>query len=89
MHWRHPKRGLLAPADFLDMAEETGFIVPMGRWMLEQVCEQVAVWEETFGDAMPMVGINLTARLAREQDLVQIVRDDAGQNGGDAAAGCG
>lgn len=75
LHWQHPSRGLLAPADFLAMAEETGFIVPMGRWMLEQVCEQVADWEDMFDDALPVVSINLTTRLAREQDLVQIVRD--------------
>lgn len=75
LHWQHPKRGLLAPGDFLDMAEETGFIVPMGRWMLEQVCEQIAAWEEQFGAATPMVGIPLTARLARDQDLVQVVRE--------------
>jgi diguanylate cyclase (GGDEF)-like protein/PAS domain S-box-containing protein len=75
LHWHHPKRGVLHPADFLDMAEETGFIVPMGRWMLEQACQQLAEWQGTFGDAALPVAIHLTARMAREQDLVQIIRD--------------
>jgi diguanylate cyclase (GGDEF)-like protein/PAS domain S-box-containing protein len=75
LQWHHPRHGLLHPADFLDMAEETGFIVPMGKWMLEQACRQVAEWAERFGDAAPPVAVNLTARMAREQDLVQIIRD--------------
>ena len=75
LHWHHPRRGLLRPADFLDMAEETGFIVPMGRWMLEQACRQIAEWADEFGDAAPPVAVNLTARMAREQDLVQIIRE--------------
>ncbi|HEY1573577.1 MAG TPA: EAL domain-containing protein [Pseudonocardiaceae bacterium] len=75
LHWHHPRRGLLHPGDFLDMAEETGFIVPMGRWMLEQACRQIAEWADEFGDAAPPVAVNLTARMAREQDLVQIIRE--------------
>lgn len=74
LRWDHPNRGVLRPAEFLDLAEETGFIVPMGRWMLERVCEQVAEWEATFDGAAVPVAINLTARLAREQDLVQMIR---------------
>jgi diguanylate cyclase (GGDEF)-like protein/PAS domain S-box-containing protein len=75
LHWHHPRRGILAPTDFLDMAEETGFIVPMGRWMLDQACRQLAEWEDMFGDAMPPLTVHLTARMAREQDLVQIIRE--------------
>lgn len=74
LHWHHPKRGILRPAEFLDMAEETGFIVPMGRWTLQQACRQLAEWQESFGDAMPPVAVSLTARMAREQDLVQMIR---------------
>jgi len=75
LHWHHPKRGVLHPADFLDMAEETGFIVPMGQWMLEQACTHVAEWEERFGTGALPVAVTLTARMAREQDLVQMIRD--------------
>lgn len=75
VHWHHPKRGPLRPADFLDMAEETGFIVPMGRWILEQVCQQLADWDGRFGSNALPVGVNLTARMAREQDLVQMIRE--------------
>jgi diguanylate cyclase (GGDEF)-like protein/PAS domain S-box-containing protein len=85
VHWDHPKRGLLWPAEFLDMAEETGFIVPMGRWMLDRVCQQLADWERGFGRAALPMCIHLTPRLAREQDLIQIIRDVLDQTGAPTA----
>jgi diguanylate cyclase (GGDEF)-like protein/PAS domain S-box-containing protein len=75
VHWHHPKRGLLRPADFLAMADETGFVVPMGRWILEQVCQQMADWDGRFGTGALPVAVNLSPRMAREQDLVQMIRD--------------
>jgi diguanylate cyclase (GGDEF)-like protein/PAS domain S-box-containing protein len=84
LRWHHPTRGVLEPGDFLDMAEETGFIVPMGRWVLDQVCERVAEWADRFGDAAMPVGIHLTARLAREEDLVQILMDKLAKSGAPA-----
>jgi diguanylate cyclase (GGDEF)-like protein/PAS domain S-box-containing protein len=85
LEWHHPVRGVLRPVDFLDMAEETGFILPMGRWMLEEVCQQIADWVDTFGDLTPVVGVHLTPRLAREQDLVQMVRGVLDKTGAPAA----
>lgn len=75
LHWNHPKRGVLRPSEFTEMAEETGFIVPMGRWTLQRVCEQLGEWQKRFGNAARPVGLHLTPRLAREQDLIQILRD--------------
>lgn len=74
LSWDHPQRGSLKPADFLYLAEEIGFIVPLGQWMLEHVCAQLGEWHHQFGDAAPTVTIGLTARLAREQDLIRIMR---------------
>ena len=45
VRWEHPTRGLLAPAEFLPVAEETGLIVPMGRWILRETCRQIAAWK--------------------------------------------
>jgi EAL domain-containing protein (putative c-di-GMP-specific phosphodiesterase class I) len=81
MHWEHPRLGALQLSEFLAMAEETGFIVPIGRWLLEEVCAQIAAWQERFGAAVPTVAIGVTSRFAREEDLVKIVKDIIAKTG--------
>ncbi|HEX3778876.1 MAG TPA: EAL domain-containing protein [Pseudonocardiaceae bacterium] len=81
MHWEHPRLGPLQQHEFLAMAEETGFIVAIGRWMLEEVFSKVSDWEERFGAATPTVAVGITGRLAREEDLVRIVKDTIAKTG--------
>ena len=50
IRWKHPRRGSLAPAEFISLAEETGLILPMGRWVLEAACAQLAAWANTGGN---------------------------------------
>ena len=61
IRWRHPKRGLLEPDEFISVAEETGMIVPIGGWILKEACRQVAKWQSKY--AFPLaVSVNLSAR---------------------------
>ena len=75
VRWQHPTRGLVAPMSFIPMAEETGLIVPLGRWVLETACRQIARWRRSatgLGDP-PFVSVNLSARQFVAVDLVEDV----------------
>jgi diguanylate cyclase (GGDEF)-like protein/PAS domain S-box-containing protein len=73
LRWRHPSRGLLLPEDFMAIAEESGFIVPMGRWVLREACRQGKVFE-TLGLTSLRIAINVSAVELRDKDFVEYVR---------------
>ncbi len=71
LRWRHPERGLLAPDQFLDTAEETGLIVPIGDWVLRTACTQAAIWCQTYSvGRAPIVSVNLSVAQLAEPGLV-------------------
>jgi diguanylate cyclase (GGDEF)-like protein len=75
VRWRHPRRGLVAPAEFIPLAEETGLIVPLGEWVLETACGQARQWQRDFPEQEPMVMcVNLSACQLRHTTLVDDVR---------------
>ncbi|HEV7664895.1 MAG TPA: EAL domain-containing protein, partial [Chloroflexota bacterium] len=72
VRWEHPRRGLVAPADFIPLAEETGIIVPLGKWVLETACAQVRAWQHEFSENLPLtLSVNLSARQLQDRDLVE------------------
>ena len=74
LRWQHPTRGLLAPAEFLDVAEQTGLIVPIGAWVLSEACRQVHYWNTGLPqDEHLAVSVNLSGRQLTEPDLAQSV----------------
>jgi len=73
VRWRHPSYGVLGPEQFIGLAEETGSIVQLGRWVLARACEQARRWRDAFGDAAPFVSVNLAARQLSEPGLVSDV----------------
>ncbi len=80
--WDHPRRGLLLPKEFIPLAEETGLIVPIGRWVLDQVCRQLKIWRDRFpGHPGLTMSLNLSGRQWREPDLVAEVRDRCAEYG--------
>jgi diguanylate cyclase len=72
VRWQHPTRGLVAPNDFIPLAEETGLIVPLGQWTLLTVCSQMARWRAMDLPAVP-IAINFSARQFQHEGLVESV----------------
>jgi diguanylate cyclase (GGDEF)-like protein/PAS domain S-box-containing protein len=76
LRWQHPERGLLDPSAFVPIAEETDLIAPIGRWVLEEACQQAKRWEEERPLASPMtMEINLSSKQLRRQGLVRTVEE--------------
>jgi len=75
LRWDHPERGLLLPADFLPVAEETGLIIPIGKWVLDEACRTAAGWREgADADDAPVIAVNLSARQLMAPGLGDQVR---------------
>jgi diguanylate cyclase (GGDEF)-like protein/PAS domain S-box-containing protein len=71
LRWQHPRRGLLGPSEFISVAEETGLIVPLGQWVLEEACRQVRQWQLEYPKPIPItVAVNLSARQFQHPELV-------------------
>jgi diguanylate cyclase (GGDEF)-like protein/PAS domain S-box-containing protein len=76
VRWNHPKLGLLAPDEFLDVAIESRLIVPLGRWVLTQACRQMQAWKGQWDEAREWtISVNLSATELAQPDLVDVVCD--------------
>jgi len=73
VRWQHPTRGLIPPLSFIPMAEETGLIGPLGRWVLETACRQAVAWRGRTTGAPLVMSVNLSARQFVQPDLVDEV----------------
>ena len=82
MRWRHPERGLVPPGEFIPLAEESGLIVPMGRWALREATRQISLWQRRFPRRTPLfMSVNVSSRQFRDDDLVRQVQEVLTENG--------
>ncbi|MEG4289005.1 EAL domain-containing protein [Microcoleus sp. C2C3] len=74
VRWQHPERGLVSPMEFITMAEETGSIVPLGRWVLRTACQQIGQWQQLFPSNPPLsVSVNLSVKQFSQPDLIEYI----------------
>ncbi len=86
IRWIHPDRGMVPPLEFISLAEETGLINPIGRWVLETACRQAKAWQDDFPNATPFtISVNLSPRQLLQPDLVSEVEQILCQTGLDPA----
>src|SRR5215218_3540090 len=82
VRWRHPERGLLDPGEFVSIAEDSGMIEPIGRWVQERACRQALTWQQLRPDSRPLdVAVNLSARQVAHRDLVDTVEEVIARTG--------
>ncbi|MFA6444489.1 MAG: EAL domain-containing protein, partial [Sterolibacterium sp.] len=83
VRWLHPQRGMVSPAEFIPLAEDTGLILPLGQWVLQTACDQLALWATRPEMAHLTIAVNISARQFRRKDFVDqvtAVLDQSGAN---------
>jgi len=74
IRWRHPRRGILPPSEFIPVAEETGLIIPIGRWILNESCRQMAEWHRSMPDQPPLsISVNMSIKQLADPDFTDDV----------------
>jgi diguanylate cyclase (GGDEF)-like protein/PAS domain S-box-containing protein len=81
VRWRHPRRGMLLPAEFVPLAEDAGLIVPLGEWVLGEACSQIARWREERPGWAPTLWVNLSARQLNHLGLVETIERALAEHG--------
>ena len=82
VRWRHPERGLVGPSDFIPVAEETGLIVPLGLWVLNEACQQMREWQRLgLADESVTMSVNLSSRQFSQADLIERISSALRESG--------
>jgi len=76
VRWKHPERGMVPPLDFISLAEETGLIVPIGKWVLEEAMRQASGWNDRFPSDPPrLMNVNISGRQFQQKELITTVTE--------------
>src|SRR5919198_1353171 len=81
VRWQHPTRGIVGPVEFIPLAEETGLIAPLGRWVLEHALEEVAGWRRHFPDIPLRVAVNVSGQQLARPEFLHEVRNALAASG--------
>ena len=75
LRWKHPKRGMVSPAEFIPVAEQAGLIIPLGQWVLQAACAQLVVWSSSVATRRLTMAVNVSARQFRHPDFTAQLLD--------------
>lgn len=81
LRWQHPERGFVSPGEFIPLAEETGFILPIGQWVLDEACAQLKRWAEKPATQSLVVSVNVSARQFQQADFVAQIQASLDRHG--------
>jgi diguanylate cyclase (GGDEF)-like protein/PAS domain S-box-containing protein len=82
IRWNHPKRGMVSPVEFIPIAEETGLILPIGQWVIQEACRQMNLWSKEFPSTQLLtVSVNLSAKQFSQPNLVEQIQATLDQTG--------
>lgn len=85
VRWHHPEQGVISPAKFVQIAEETGLIIPLGQWVLREACRQLKCWQDEFASEPPLtISVNLSSRQFSQPSLINQIRQILADTGVDA-----
>lgn len=81
LRWVHPERGMISPAEFIPLAEDTGLIIPIGDWVLNEACKQLQIWQRSEQTAHLTLAVNVSARQFEQEHFVEDVLVSLKRNG--------
>ncbi len=89
LRWSDPERGLVSPGEFMPALEDTGLIIPVGNWVVTEVCRQSRAWQDRYPDRPPLnIKVNVSVRQFAQANFVDHLRDTLGATGADPARIC-
>jgi len=81
VRWQHPEAGFISPGEFIPVAEETGLIIPIGRWVLQEACRQMSIWQTELSAEELTISVNLSSRQFTQPDFIEQVAAILSQSG--------
>ena len=75
LRWEHPDLGFVSPTEFIPIAKETGLIIPLGEWVIQEACKQLHLWQLQFPNAEITMSVNFSSKQLAQTNIVESIKD--------------